>query len=114
MDLTELQAQVEAFDRARDWHRVAPAHIGLHLLEELGEIARELLRREGYKGGEGHLDQELADLLILIAKLANSLGVNLGQAVSDKLAELEERFPLEEARAAIQHYDTVQKGTDED
>lgn len=114
MDLTELQAQVEAFDRARDWHRVAPAHIGLHLLEELGEIARELLRREGYKGGEGHLDQELADLLILIAKLANSLGVNLGQAVSDKLAELQERFPLEEARAAIQHYDTVQKGTDED
>lgn len=114
MELKELQTQVDSFDRARGWHQVAPAHIGLHLLEELGEIARELLRLEGYKDGEGNLDQELADLLILVAKLANRLDINLEQAVSDKLAEIHLRFPLDQAGAAIDHYNAVQKGRHED
>lgn len=128
MELKELQTQVQTFDRVRGWHQVAPAHIGLHLLEELGEIARELRRREGYKEGEGQLDQELADILILIAKLANRLDINLEQAVRDKLAEIDLRFPLDRAQAAINHqgvavghsrsaanlYNAVQKGRNED
>ena len=105
MTLSELQHQVDQFDRARGWHQVAPAHIGLHLMEELGEISRELLRRASYKGGAGHLDQELADLLILIAKLANRVEIDLGTSVTKKLAEINQRFPPEEGQAAIEKYE---------
>jgi len=107
MELPELQHQVDAFDRVRGWHQVAPAHIGLHLLEELGEIARELLRQAGYKDGEDQLEQELADLLILVAKLANRLEIDLAQAVASKLGEIQQRFPLDRAQAAIERNDTT-------
>ncbi|MER3484444.1 MAG: hypothetical protein C4332_16155, partial [Meiothermus sp.] len=101
MTLSELQQAVDQFDRARGWHAVDPAHIGLHLLEELGEIARELLRRTAYKGGDGDIAQEMADLLIPVAKLANRLGIELEPAVSSKLEELNRRFPVETGKAAI-------------
>lgn len=68
MTLSELQQAVDQFDRERGWHRVDPAHIGLHLLEELGEIARELLRRAAYKDGDGDIAQEMSDLLTALLR----------------------------------------------
>lgn len=104
MTLSELQQAVEEFDRARGWQRVNPEHIVLHLLEELGEIARELLRQAAYKEGQSDIAQELADLLILTAKLANRLSLNLEQSVTAKLEEIQQRFPIESAQAAIERY----------
>jgi NTP pyrophosphatase (non-canonical NTP hydrolase) len=104
MTLSDLQQAVDQFDRDRGWHKVDPAHIGLHLLEELGEIARELLRRAAYKGGEGDIAGEMSDLLILLAKLANRLSVKLEPSVRAKLEEIEVRFPAEEGKAALERY----------
>ena len=109
MTLADLQNQVHQFDRERGWERVEPTHIVLHLMEELGEVAREVLRGEAYKEGEPRLASEMSDFLILFAKLANAVGVDLGQVVPDKLAELRERFPIAQAREAIERYEAAQR-----
>ena len=104
MEVRDWQAWVQAFDEARGWERVAPEHVALHVIEELGEVARELLRERGYKEGESRLGEELADLLLLLFKLANARGVDLEAALAAKAQELEARFPVEEGRRAMVRY----------
>lgn len=77
---TELQREVEEHDKRCGFTGDKPGHITLHMIEELGEVSREVLRLEGYKK-EGfvkeRLGQELSDLIYLSLKLANTLGVDL-------------------------------------
>jgi len=102
--LKDWQDWVAAFDAERGWEGVRDEHVALHLVEELGEIARELLRQSGYKEGEARLGEEIADLLLLLFKLANQQGIDLEAALEAKARELTERFPIEEARAAMRRY----------
>jgi len=102
--VNELQARVRRFDRERGWNRVRPEHTLLHLFEELGEVARELLRDAGYKEGAARLTEELADAGLLLFKLADQLNVDLERAMLDKLAQNERRFPLPESREALERY----------
>lgn len=69
----ELQRQVSAYDDRMGW-KDKSSHIVLHLQEELGEIAREIMRDEGYKKERMDLEglgQEITDMLYLTLKLAN-------------------------------------------
>jgi NTP pyrophosphatase (non-canonical NTP hydrolase) len=80
MDITLMQKQVEEFDKAHGWSDDKPAQIALHAVEELGELARELLKEEGYKKGKPNSDElksELMDLLYLILKIANKYDIKL-------------------------------------
>ena len=104
MTLKDWQAWVAAFDETRGWQEVAPEHTALHLLEEFGEIARELLRQSAYKEGRARLADEMADFLLLFFKLANQYGVELEPALAQKAAELERRFPLEASKRAMERY----------
>ena len=104
MTVSEWQNWVAAFDEARGWQEVAPEHTALHLMEEFGEIARELLRRAAYKEGEVRLAEEMADFLLLFFKLANQTGVDLEPALLKKAKELEKRFPISESRQAMERY----------
>ena len=102
--MSELQKRLRRFDRERGWDGVRPEHTLLHLLEELGEVARELLREVGYKEGEVQLTGELADVGLLLYKLADQLGIDLEAAMLEKLAANEARFPLPESREAMARY----------
>jgi len=75
----ELQKQVSAYDDKMGWHDKS-SHIVLHMQEEVGEIAREIMRDEGYKKEEMDkegLGQEITDLLYLTFKLANQYGFDV-------------------------------------
>jgi len=102
--LAEWQDWVRRFDAERGWEEVAPEHTALHLVEELGEVARELLRLSAYKRGGPRLGEEMADFLLLFFKLANQVGVDLEEALRAKAEELEARFPVEESRREIARY----------
>jgi len=80
MDITEMQKQVKEFDLKHNWDKDKPSQIALHAVEELGELARELLKEEGYKKGKAskeELSSELMDLLYLILKLSNKYDLQL-------------------------------------
>lgn len=75
-----MQNQVREFDEKHGWSKDKPGQIALHAVEELGELARELLKEEGYKKGKPNKEEissELMDLLYLILKLANKYDLKL-------------------------------------
>lgn len=67
------------------------------LAEEVGELQAEVLGQAGYqrraKGAftSSTMAGELADVLICTAMLAASHGIDLGQALTTKIAEIESR-----------------------
>jgi len=102
--LSRVQEALRRFDEERGWNRVRVEHTFLHLYEELGEVARELLRQVGYKEGSARLTDELADAGLLLYKLAEQLGVDLEEAMLSKLNENASRFPVASSRAALERY----------
>jgi NTP pyrophosphatase (non-canonical NTP hydrolase) len=107
--LRDLQHRLERFDAERGWDAVNPTHTALHLLEELGEVARELLVIAGYKTPDDddapqRLEGELADVTMLLMKLATQHGIDLERAVLQKMDANDARFPLETSRIAMGVY----------
>ncbi|MEA1925252.1 MAG: MazG nucleotide pyrophosphohydrolase domain-containing protein [Candidatus Altiarchaeota archaeon] len=78
--LSEMQEQVGEYDKKHGWSKDQASHIVLHMTEELGEIARRILRRDGYKKevfSRKELGEELTDILYLNLKLANTFHIEL-------------------------------------
>lgn len=79
-NLKRLQEEVSAYDKKYGWEGDPEIHIVLHMMEEAGEIARQVLRLEGYKKenyDKKNLGEEIIDLLYLTVKLANKAEIDL-------------------------------------
>jgi NTP pyrophosphatase (non-canonical NTP hydrolase) len=86
MTFAELQARVDAWIGQFQEGYWPPLANLARLVEEVGELSRELNHRFGpkkKKGGEGDGDLalELADIVFVLAAIANSLGVDLEDAM---------------------------------
>lgn len=86
------------------WPGETVEEAGLALAEEAGEVARAIIKRNHAERGEGdrppkdwtaNLREEVADVVIVCAKIANREGFDLNEAVEKGIAGLEQR-----ARAA--------------
>jgi NTP pyrophosphatase (non-canonical NTP hydrolase) len=110
MLIREYQAWLQAYDEARGWHKLLPAHTFLHLIEEIGEIAREIECLEGYRDADDaeevrvHLAGELADAATFLYKLAYQFGVDLEDALRANIAKAEERFSVDFGQADTERY----------
>ena len=68
----------------------------IHLMEEFGEIARE---RYNEKMGRDkinmdNLEEEIADCIMLLTKLADNYKINLKKAIIKKISKLNQRHNL--------------------
>jgi NTP pyrophosphatase (non-canonical NTP hydrolase) len=110
MRIREYQAWLQAYDEARGWDRISPSHTFLHLIEEIGEIAREVEVLEGYRNGadtdhsRAHLAEELADAATFLYKLAYQCGVDLEDALKSNMTKAENRFSVAFGRADTERY----------
>jgi NTP pyrophosphatase (non-canonical NTP hydrolase) len=110
MHIREYQIWLQAYDEARGWDKITPAHTFLHLIEEVGEIAREVEYLEGYRDAENvgmvrsHLAEELADAATFIYKLAYQCGVDLEDALQANMTKAESRFSVDFGRADTERY----------
>lgn len=102
MKISEAQNRILEFEKARGWDAFHESQIFTHLVEEISEIGRHILVREGYKapglgheGPEGEVRREFAQAFSLFLQLANRLGVDLERAFIDELEIMEKRFPPE-------------------
>ncbi len=104
MQLKEIQQKLDAFDKARGWHKFPASLVFSHLIEELGEISRYITIEEGYKViGLGHeapeedqLQREFAQVFNLFTQLANHFNIDLESSVLSELDIMEDRFPAKE------------------
>lgn len=90
-----MQRDVAEFDRKHGWDSDTPAQAALHAVEELGELAREILKEEGYKKGcadRKEMSGELMDLLYLILKIANKYDIRLEDEWRETLERYTKRY----------------------
>ena len=110
MHIREYQAWLHAYDEARGWDKISPSHSFVHLIEEVGEIAREVEYVEGYRDADdptevsARLAEELADAATFLFKLAYQCGVDLEDALSANMSKAEERFSVDFGRADTERY----------
>lgn len=116
MQIRDYQHWLEAWDKARGWDRVSPAHTLIHALEELGEVARLILQWEGYKDTaspeqlRADLEEELSDVFVFLFKLAYQTGVDVEAALARGQAKADSRHPdLDRAGAELARYHARQQ-----
>lgn len=107
-DLRIITDRVRAFAEARDWNQF---HTPKNLVMALAVEAAELMEPFQWLSTDEAMDlgasdpealsavsEEMADVAIYLVRLADILGVDLAQAISDKLDANEARFPAEVIR----------------
>ena len=100
--LHELAALLRAFAQARDWERYhTPKNLAMALAGEVGELVAcfqwltpdESIHIMDDPGTAEAVESELADVLQYLIRLADVLGVDLADAVREKVRRNETRFP---------------------
>ena len=99
--IRELTRQIGEFARARDWERFhTPKNLSMALIVEAAELVEHfqwLTAEESVEYSQGErakaVADELADVAIYLLRLADVVGVDLGEAVTEKIRTNEGRFP---------------------
>src|SRR2546426_2647990 len=98
--LGEVQQQIDHLIK-EEWHSDywSPLASLARLTEEVGELAREINHSYGEKPkksseSEGSAAAEMADILFILASLANSIGVDLDEA----FGKVMEKYQVRDAK----------------
>jgi dCTP diphosphatase len=105
--IADLRAAVDAFVDARDWHPFHNAKdLAVSIAIEAAELLEEFQWHDAAQVAEAsadpdareHIRLELADVLIYCLSLSNALGIDISDAVGDKLALSGRKYPAEAYR----------------
>ena len=103
LDVQKLEEVLAEFSCERDWDQFhTPKNLVMALTGEVGElneIFQWMTEREAREAGRApataeHIGEELADVLLYLVRLSSVLGVNLNNAVVDKLAKNALKYPV--------------------
>lgn len=108
--LGDLRARLEAFTGARDWEQFhTPRSLAISIAIEAAELMEHYQWHET-RPRSGSFDEkqfraevagELADVMIYCLHFANATGTDVAQAILEKLARNETRFPAEGIRGKL-------------
>ena len=105
-----LRTAVHDFVAARDWYQYhSPKNLAMSIAIEAAEIMEhfqwltpeEASARTAAPAARAEVADELADVLIYCLSFANSTGIDLSEAVLQKLARNETRFPAAVVRGRL-------------
>lgn len=111
LDLEEVAQFLRRFAAERDWDQFhTPKNLAMALAGEAGELVeifQWLTPEESATVGEDParrraVEDELADVLQYVVRLADVLGIDLAEAVWRKLRENAERYPASEVRGSAE------------
>ncbi|HYY48449.1 MAG TPA: nucleotide pyrophosphohydrolase [Thermoplasmata archaeon] len=104
----QLRTRVAEFVRARAWESFhVPKDLAIALSIEASELLEVFLWRDRGPPADwpGDVRQavadELADVLIYGLSLANAVGLDLSEAISEKLVQNEAKYPAERFRGRL-------------
>lgn len=111
LDVQALAQTLRDFARERDWEQFhSPKNLVMALSGEAGELTEHfqwLTEAQSYQPGADKLAaiaHELADIQIYLVRLADVLGVDLSEAVADKLRINRQKYPAEQVRGSARKY----------
>ena len=114
-DLADLRERVRQFSDERDWRRFhTPKNLVMALSVEVAELVEHFQWLP--TGADHELDEaarvgirhEMADVLVYLIQLADHTGVDLHQAVLDKLELNAVKYPVQQARGSARKYTAYQ------
>lgn len=114
VDVGQLAAALERFAAERNWAQFhSPKNLVMALTGEVGELSEifQWMDEEQSKDAARHPDtaqavqDELADVLMHLVRLASVLGVDLDAAARQKLEQNNRKYPIEKARNSSKKYD---------
>lgn len=95
--LADIQREIDQLIK-EEWHSYywSPLSSLARLTEEVGELAREINHSYGEKPkkaseGQGSVSAEMADILFILASLANSLDIDLDTAFAAVMDKYQKR-----------------------
>ena len=105
--LDELTAALRRFAADRDWQQFHdPKNLAMLLASEAGELVAEYRWVRGDEAdarsrepvARARIAAEVADVGIALLLLCDRIGLDLTQAIADKLAHNAARYPVEQSR----------------
>ncbi len=95
MNITSIQKQLSEFAAERDWEQFhTPKNLAMALSVEVSELVEifqwltpELSTSIMESDEKEHVEEELADIMIYLIRLADMLEVDLEQAVASKIVK---------------------------
>ncbi|MEC4684861.1 MAG: nucleotide pyrophosphohydrolase [Nitrospirota bacterium] len=122
MDIKEIQKRLRDFAEERNWEQFhSPKNLTMALCAEAAELlelfqwlteeqSREIADSEG---DMARVREEVADVFIYLARLADKLGIDIEEEVFKKMALNEKKYPVELSRGNAVKYNRRQerKGT---
>ncbi|HBP6128122.1 nucleotide pyrophosphohydrolase [Pseudomonas aeruginosa] len=114
VNVGQLAAALERFAAERNWAQFhSPKNLVMALTGEVGELSEifQWMDEEQSKDAARHPDtaqavqDELADVLMYLVRLASVLGVDLDAAARQKLEQNNRKYPVEKARNSSKKYD---------
>ena len=112
--IDELTADIRAFRDARDWRQFHnPKELAVAIAAEAGELLQQFVWQSPEQSERrmterrAAIEDEIADVAILLFELADNSGIDVAEAVRAKLARNEERYPVDKARASNAKYNEL-------
>lgn len=114
--LQDVKNTIAQFTADRDWQQFHSAkNVAMALVSEAAELMAHFRWSAG--GGDAailddaqsrrEIRLEVADVLLLLAEFANVTGIDMSQAVEEKLAINAERYSVEKSRGTARKYDRL-------
>ncbi len=98
LEIKEAQKQVKEFEEKRGWENNKDLKdIGLNIAEEVGEIVRELSKKQkGYrrKFDKEKLGEELSDIITRTMIIAEDNDIDLPKSIIQKFNQIKQRFEV--------------------
>jgi len=116
-EIARLQRLILDFAAERDWQQfLDPKNLSMAVAVEAGELMdhfrwvpndRALQALDDPRTRAG-VEEEVADVAILLLEFASVCGIDVAQAVERKLARNAERYPVELSRGRADKHDRLQ------
>jgi NTP pyrophosphatase (non-canonical NTP hydrolase) len=112
--LRDLRDELRAFAAARDWDQFhSPRNLAAALAVEAAELLEpfQWLTEEQSRTlppeTRAAVEEELADVLLYLVRLADKLDVDLAAAARAKITKNAEKYPVEKSRGSSRKYDAL-------
>jgi NTP pyrophosphatase (non-canonical NTP hydrolase) len=112
--IDELTAEIRAFRDARDWRQFHnPKELAIAITAEAGELLQHFVWQNPEQSERrmterrAAIEDEIADVAILLFELADNSGIDLADAMRAKLARNQERYPVDKARGSNAKYNEL-------
>ncbi|MNX85006.1 MazG nucleotide pyrophosphohydrolase domain protein [compost metagenome] len=116
IDVRRLSAAQDQFAKDRDWEQFhSPKNLVMALTGEVGELSeifQWMTETDSKNAGinpetSQAVQDELADVLLYLVRLSSALGVDLNEAVNQKLQKNAQKYPADKAKGSSKKYNEL-------